>query len=63
MGEFDKCDICMGIFIDLDSILGLFCIILQFMHIFLRLHSVLACSGFDCRFACVDPNVRRKERN
>ena len=27
MGEFDKCHICVGIFIDLELILGLICII------------------------------------
>ena len=48
--DVDKCHICMGIFIDLDSILGLIYIILRFMHIFLRSCSILACSGFDCRF-------------
>jgi len=42
----DKCHMIMGIFIDLDSILGLICIILRIMHIFLRLRSVLACLGF-----------------
>ena len=31
----DKCHMCIGIFIDLDSILGLTCVILQFMPIFL----------------------------
>jgi len=34
MGEFDKCHICTGFFIDLDSILGLICIILRFMPYF-----------------------------
>ena len=56
----DKCHMCMGVFIDSDSILGVICIILRFMHIFLRLCSVLACSGFDCRFTCVKLSIRRK---
>ena len=43
--------------------LGLICIILRFMHIFLRLRSVLALSGFDCRFECIEPIFRRKTRN
>jgi len=46
MGEFDRCHICMGIFNDLDSILGLISIIFRFVHVFLRLCLVLACSGF-----------------
>jgi len=52
----DKCHICIGIFIDLDSILGLTCVILQFMRIFLRLRSILACLGFDCKFT----HIKRK---
>jgi len=60
MGEFDKCHICMGILNDLESILGLICIIYCFMHIFLRLCWVLACSDFDCRFMCVEPSVGRR---
>jgi len=40
MGEFDKCHIYIGIFIGLDSLLGLTCVILQFMRVFLRLRSV-----------------------
>jgi len=60
MGEFDKCHICMGILNDLDSFLGLICIIYCFMHIFLRLRSVLACSGFHYRFPCVEPSIGRK---
>ena len=42
----DKCHICMGILNGLDSILGLFCIILPFMPMFLRLRLVSACFGF-----------------
>jgi len=45
------------------QILGLICIILPLMHIFLRLRSVLALSIFDCRFVCVEPSFRRKARN
>jgi len=46
MGEFDKCHMCMGILNDLGSILGLNCIIIRFMYVFLRLRSVLAFSSF-----------------
>jgi len=45
------------------QILGLICIILRFMHVYLRLRSVLAFSSFDCRFVCVKPSFRRKARN
>jgi len=60
MGEFDKCHICIGILNDLDSILGLICITLQFMHMFLLLHSVLVFSSFDCRLVYVEPNISIK---
>ena len=33
------------------------------MYIFLQLHSVLACLGFDCRFVHVELNVMGKGRN
>jgi len=42
--------------------LGLICIILQFMHIFLRLCSVLALSSFDCRFVCVERSQEELQR-
>ena len=45
-GGVDKCHTCMGIFNYLDSILGLICIILRFMPIFLRFWLVSPCSGF-----------------
>jgi len=59
-GGVGKCHIFMGIFNDLDSILGLIYIILQFMPIFLRLRLVFACSGFVCRFTHFVSSVRRK---
>ena len=60
LSETDKCHMRMVIFIDLDQILGLICIILRFMPIFLPLCLVLACSSFDFRFARIEPSVRRK---
>ena len=47
---------------DLDSILGLICIILQFMPLFLRSHLVSAGSGFNCRVTHIELSVRRKYR-
>ena len=46
MGEFDKCNICMGNVDDLGLKFG---INLRFMYVFLRLRSVLALLSYDCR--------------
>ena len=42
--------------------LGLNCIILRFMHIFLRLCSVLAFSSFNARFICVEQKFEEKSK-
>jgi len=43
--------------------LGLICINLRFMHIFLRLRSVLTLLSFDCRFEYFGLSFRRKARS
>ena len=43
--------------------MGLFCINLRFMHVFLRLRLVLILLSFDYGFECVEPSFRRKARS
>ena len=63
MGEFDKCHICIGIFYWFGLNFGINLCYFMIYAIFLWLYLVSACSSFDCRFARVEPNVRRKYRN